>query len=205
MWTLTSKVKQSCSSPVGKSCCLQGLAVMPVSPGSIDVVMVTNGSNLQRFDGFRWQRMVLVVVQPTAGRGILLIKQGSTHPSVFQGEGRDLCGSRYWVRDILADVVIDLPQAGVPFGLPIIKVCWVICFAHDLFVPCQKSIVGRILVTSLGKYCKSKLLDWTFCWRKHRGCENWRGKDFLLLWVLVRSILGLLWVLVRYGLLGASF
>lgn len=87
----------------------------------------------------------------------------------------------------------------------IIKVCWVICFAHNLFVPCQKSIVGRILVTSLGKYCKSKLLDWTFCWRKHRGCENWRGKDFLLLWVLVRSILGLLWVLVRYGLLGASF
>lgn len=130
MWTLTSKVKQSCSGPVGEFCCLQGLVVMPVSPGSIDVVMVTNGSNLQRYDGFRWQRMVLVVVQPTAGRGILLIKQGWNHPSVFQREGRDLCGSRYCVRDILADIVIDLPRAGVPFGLPIIKVCWVICFAH---------------------------------------------------------------------------
>lgn len=86
-----TKAKWRWSSSVGKSCCLQVLAMRPVSHGGIDV-MVTRGSALLRHDGFRGQRMVLVVVQPTAGGGILLItKQGSNHPS-FQGEGRDLCG-----------------------------------------------------------------------------------------------------------------
>lgn len=59
------KVKQSSSSPVGKSFCLQGLGVVvPVSHWSTDV-MVTSDSSLLRYDGFRGQRVVLVVVQPT--------------------------------------------------------------------------------------------------------------------------------------------
>lgn len=86
--------------------------------------------------------------------------------------------------------------------------------AH-LFVPCQKcSTMGRILITSMGKCCKSKLLDWPFCLRKHSGYENWSGKvlysslgsrSIFVVWTVVRSFILKAYPTLSFGVLGNDF
>lgn len=173
--------------------------------------------------------MALVVVQPIwrscrcLRKGDLTNHQTSLKPSQHLSRRREgfvwvrtlpkgylswYCGYPHWRS------LVDLPQAGVLCGTPIVKVCWVIPFARGSFVPCQKSTMGRILVTSLGKCCKSKLLDWPFCQRKHSGYENWRGKalysllgsrSIFVVWTVMRSFILKAYPTLSFGVLGNDF